>query len=91
MTAEVRVPSQDCVRWTDEMAATAIGKPFIDQPVDGAQIGEVVRAEVVDGELVLFIEIDRGGIVGFDLATEEVQCVSLGLPIPRVVDDSEPA
>jgi hypothetical protein len=84
MTAEVRIPSQAGVKWTPEAAATAIGKPLLDRPTDGEQIGKVVAADVVDGDLVLRLEIDGGGIVGFDLADEEVRCVSLGPRQPFV-------
>jgi len=83
MTAEVRIPSQAGVTWTPEMAATAIGKPLLDRP-DGERIGEVVDAEVVDGDLVIKVEIDRGGVVGFDLADEDVRCVSIGPRPPSV-------
>lgn len=85
MTAEVRIPSQAGVQWTPEMAASAIGKPFLDKPTDGAQIGEVVAADVVEGDLVMKIEIKTGALVGFDLQDEEVRCVSLGLRPPSVV------
>jgi hypothetical protein len=85
MTAEVRIPSQCGVEWTSEMAATAIGKPLLDAPTDGKQIGEVIEAGVVDGDLVLKLEVTGGGVVGFDLADEEVRCVSLGPQLPAVV------
>lgn len=84
LTVEVRIPSDDRVTWTPEKAATAVGKPFLDHPTDGDRIGEVVAADAVDGDLVMTIEIDRGALVGFDLADEEVRCVALGLNPPAV-------
>lgn len=85
MTVEVRIPSDDRVTWTPEKAATAIGKPFLDETDDGEKIGEVVAADVVDGDLVMTIEIVRVALVGFDLKDEEVRCVALGPRLPSVV------
>lgn len=80
MKLTVRIPSDERVTWSEEAAKTAIGKPLLDHPTDGARVGEIVAATVSDaGDLVLAVEVFQAN-VEYDLAAEEILCAALMRP-----------